>query len=535
MKTFITIALCVFAGWSRSSEQQPNIIVILADDLSYRDISHFGQSHYVTPNIDRLASEGRVFANAYAGGAWCAPSRTALLTGMNGSHFAPLERDATGRGTKFRPTVAEMLKTAGYSTGMLGKWHMAEETRDSWLYQATWEEQKAATNWNSMPWHRGFDYCRVGYRSTFQGTNGNPYFPFRIETGDHEEYLLPENHGVTPDTLWKYNPGRYDAEGRFLDGTGGNSAQMRYAEDLYREEAVTFIRANKDNPFFLYYATPLVHGPLVVKQLHTFKDTTGWSLRHKLWATMVQELDRSVGVILNEVGKLDLARNTIILFASDNGYAGYTSGGSSEDDPLFRNKGPWHRGKHINCHGGVIVPFIAWAPGRVPGDTATERAIGFTDFMATAAELAGAPLPGPTDGVSFVPLLEGRETDQPVHPAMFWPASTAGLRMPDDWGAANTSTTHLPAAALLDERWYAIQLGPTIRLFDIISDPGMKNDLSTRREDLRTRAATELQKTDQAWIRPPNPARVRAMHRLKDQPVEGGLPDIDPAGHGPVG
>lgn len=480
------------AAVAESAKRKPNVIVILADDLSYGDIGRFGQKHFDTPRIDQLAAEGCVFTNAYAGGAWCAPSRTALLTGMDAAHFAPLERDAKGRGTKFRPTVAQMFKGAGYATAILGKWHMAEEARDSWLYQKTWEEQKDATNWNSMPWHRGFDFCRVGYRATFMGTNGNPYFPFRIETGDRQEIALPENHGVTPGILTKYTPDRYDAEGRFLDGAGKDSSKMRNSEDYYREEAVAFMRANKDKPFFIYYATPLVHGPLAVKQIHRFRDTTGWRLEHKLWASMVEELDRSVGVLVDEVRRLGLEKDTVILFASDNGYAEwmYFDGRKQwEDDPIFRNKGPWNRGKHVNCHGGVIVPFIAWSPGRVPAASETARAVWLADFMATATELAGGQAPGPTDGVSFVPLLEGRDKDQPVHPAMFWPASSAGMRMPDDWAPTKSRTDHRPDAVLLDEKWYALGLGGAIRLFDIAADPGLKRDLAAEHPELIARAA----------------------------------------------
>jgi arylsulfatase A-like enzyme len=272
---------------------------------------------------------------------------------------------------------------------------------------------------------------------------------------------------------------------------------MRYSEDIYREEAVKFMRGNKDRAFFLYYATPLVHGPLVAKELGAFKDRPApWTQRHKLWAAMVTELDRSVGIIVDEVKQLGLERNTIILFASDNGYAqwGYFGRQAWADDPLFKNKGPWNRGKHINSLGGVIVPFIAWAPGRMPAGSKTDRAINFCDFMATAGELAGTKLPGPTDGVSFVPLLEGRDKDQPIHPAMIWPSTCAHMQMPDDWAPEKDKTTYHPAAALLDEKWYALGLGKTVRLFDITTDPGLKHDLSGKRPDLRARAAAEFEK-----------------------------------------
>ena len=485
------------------SAQKPNIVFILADDLSYGDLGCFGQTNFATPNIDRLARDGRLFANAYAGGPWCAPSRTALLTGRNAAHAVPLEHDKAGQGTRFNPTVAEMLKTAGYTTCALGKWHMQEGPRETWLYQKTWEAQKAATNWRQMPWHRGFDVCRIGYRCGFLGSNGNPYFPQQIETGDRQEIAFPENRNLDIDCLWKYTPARYDADGRFLDKAGRNSAQLRYAEDYYREEAVAFMRANKDKPFFLYYATPLVHGPLNVKQLAHFEGSESWNLQHKLWATMVRELDRSVGAIVDEVNRLGIGSNTVVFFASDNGYAqwGYFGRKAWTDDPVFHNKGPWNRGKFANANGGLIVPFIAWGPGRVPAGR-TERAVCFYDLMATARELADAKSPGPTDGASVLPLLEGRDKDQPLRAAIAWAPQGGPMTFEDDFNASDRMTRYAPPAVLLDERWYALgfQKKPgdprTIRLFDIAADPGCTNDLSAVRQDLCARATTAFKELE---------------------------------------
>ena len=492
-----------------ATASKPNIIFILADDLSYWDLSWFGQTHFATPNIDRLASQGRVFANAYAGGPWCAPSRTALLTGMNAWHFAPLAKDAHGRATKFNPTVAEMLKAAGYATCALGKWHMAEGPA-SWLTQKAWAEQKAATNWRQMPWHRGFDVCRIGYRCGFLGGNGNPYWPFQIETGDNQEIRLPQNLDLDSQYLWRYQAAPavaatlFDAQGRFVDKRGKNSSQMRYSEDIYREEAVAFMRANKERPFYLHYATPLVHGPLGVKELGEFKDKpAAWTYPHRLWAAMVQELDRSVGILMDEIRKLGLEKNTIVLFASDNGYSewGYFGRAPWTDDPLFHNKGPWNRGKFITTNGGVIVPFLAWGPGRVPPGK-TERAVTFCDFMATARDLAGAKLPGPTDGVSFAPLLEGRDKDQPLRSSMVWPQKSASYTkgIPDDWDTkakpARQQRLRIPDAVLLDEKWYVMALGETIRVFNITVDPGMRHDLSAAHPELCSRAIAVLRDLD---------------------------------------
>jgi len=489
----------------------PNIIFILADDLSYGDLSCFGQTNFATPNIDRLADQGRIFANAYAGGPWCAPSRTSLLTGRSSLHRKPLARDAHGRPVKFNPTVAEMLKAAGYATCALGKWHMAEP-EETWNFAKTWAEQKAAEIPAEMPWHRGFDVCRIGYRA-----GNNPYYPHQIECGDTEEIPLPQNANVDGDWLNRYLHGGpaaaaalFDAHGRFVDRTGKDSSQLRYAEDDYRAAALAFMETNRNRPFFLYYATPLMHGPLGVKELGEFKDRAQpWTWPHKLWAAMAGELDRSVGVITREVERLGLATNTIILFASDNGYAewGYFGRAEWTDDPVFKNKGPWNRGKFVTANGGVIVPFIAWGPGRVAAHSRTDRAISFYDFLATAGELARTPPLGPTDGVSFVPLLEGRDQDQPVRATLVWAHTSNYLSMTDDFDPSVPATgkpkKYQPDAVLLDERWYALGLRKspapaplTIRVFDITADPGCRHDLSARRPDLAARAAAEFQKMD---------------------------------------
>ena len=489
-------SLCI--AFTASAEQskparKPNIIFILADDLSYGDLSCFGQKHFSTPNLDRLAAEGRVFSNAYAAGPWCAPSRTGLLTGLHSGHFAP---HGKGENQRFNPTVAEMLKTEGYATCALGKWHM-REPGNTWNRHKTWEEQKKGTVWKQMPWNRGFDVCRIGYRS-----GDNPYYPHQLEYGDNLEIPLPQNREIDDKYLWRYRQSGeslFDSRGRYLDKSG--STMLRYSEDIYREEAVRFLRENQKNPFFLYYATPLAHGPLAVPSLGRFKDKSKeWTSAHKFWAAMAEYLDGSVGIILDELKRLGIEQNTILLFASDNGYAewGYFGRGQWTDDPLFKNKGPWNRGKFINTNGGVIVPFIAWGPGRIPAGR-TDRAVNFYDLMATAGELSGANLPGPTDGVSFVPLLEGRDGDQAVRPSMLWSAEQS-TALTDPWEAQEKN----PAkgnfdSVLLDEKWFAVVFretsslrGRVVHVFDITTDPGMEKDLSAVRSDLCERAVEAI-------------------------------------------
>jgi arylsulfatase A-like enzyme len=501
MKTLIVSILLAVAGGATAAEPKPNIIFFLADDLAYYDLSCLGQKNYATPNIDRLATEGRFFSNAYAGAAWCAPSRTALLTGRNARHRAPLATDAQGRGTKFNPTVAEMLKTAGYATFACGKWHMMEQG-DSGLPSKPADGIPPA----QWPWNRGFDVCRI---TQWRGAVGMS-FPHEALTGNGKSIPIPENASVTEQYLAQGNISKldakaYNAQGLFVDGGGKDSAHLRYGEDVLRQEAVAFIRENQKKPFFLYYASPLVHRPLVARDIGPYLHKPEWALCHKIHAAMVEELDRSLGVIVDEVKKLGLEKNTIIVFASDNGFTseGWWGVGTKHfwnDIPLFRTKGPWNRGKHINTDGGVIVPFIAWGPGRVvPGKT--DRAISFHDFMATASELAGTKLPGPTDSVSFVPLLQARDKDQPMHPPILWSGPTCiYATMPDDWATDAKSSTgknrYRPDAALIDEHYFALgfreqsSATPVIHIFDVTADPGFQHDLASSHQKLRARAAS---------------------------------------------
>jgi arylsulfatase A-like enzyme len=517
----IASLLLFLAGAVHAAEKKPNIIFFLVDDAAYRDFSCLGQKQFSTPNIDRLAREGRVFQNAYSGGSWCAPSRSCLLTGMNTAHLNALERDAKGVATKLRPTVAEMLKSAGYATAVVGKWHTLDDNRDlsvcdhvAALRAKPDKRKDFAAPPAFMPWNRGFDVCRV-FRPVSMYCN----FPPFIETGAGQTVAVPENQG--DDGVWLYKnyngilkPDSYDKDGYYVTATGKTSATMFFGEDYIRREARNFIRANKDRPFFLYYATQLTHRPLVTKSLREFKDKPGWSIHHKALAAMTLEVDDSVGVILDELKQLHLEEQTLIVFASDNGYtAGLYFPGREiwDDDPLFQNKGPWLAGKHCNADGGVAVPFIVWGPGRVtPGKT--DRAVCFSDFMSTASELTGAKLPGPTDGISFVPLLQGRDNDQPTHPAMVWTHESCWYTFPlaDSWETNPKLGIKAPLtridSTLLDEKWFAVILqkksGSVIRLFDITTDPGMKHDVAGEHPELVTRAKAEFPKLENVTTAP---------------------------------
>jgi len=461
----VLLALCAILPHSLLAKgkdtQPPNIILILADDFSYGDISHFGQKEFSTPNIDRMAREGMVFSNAYAAAPECAPSRAGLLTGRDMGHctFRRLMTDVRPKLHK-RPyllpddeTIAHVLGSAGYTTCQIGKWHVGEPGTPG------------------MPHLQGFEHSLC-----FDHENNKRaqyIYPTRLWRNGVAEEIL-ENKGFNighPDN-------RFDKEGRFAPGGMPNPSAMRYCEDIYIEEAIKFLRTPHKKPFFMYYASTLTHAEWP-KELRELKDKSApWTDDQKRWAGQVTHMDRSVGAILNELKAQGLDQNTLVLFTSDNGYSawGYTKESKVErwkDDPVLKNKGPWDRGKFIATNGGVIVPFIAWSPGMVKAGE-TERAVSCYDLKATFAAMADTTA-AKTDGVSFLPLLSGHESDVPQRDFLYWEQGGMGRNV---------------QSVLLDERFFALRMNPgdPVRVFEIFDDPGCKQDLASQRQDLVERA-----------------------------------------------
>jgi len=376
--------------------QKPNIIYILADDLSYRDLSCFGQTQYQTPNLDALSSSGVRFTQAYAGAPESAPSRGALMTGMHIGH-GPIRANSSARGPEFIPdtlvTVAEALKTAGYATCFVGKWGMGLPGSEG------------------VPEKQGFDYSFGFYDQTLAHT----YFPFDLmENGEKIEY--PGNYQFDMARLYKMNSSRepimlnkYDKDGKLILHEMRDQSKAVYSQDEIDKAAFSFLKKNESTPFFLYYATQLPHGPIIVDDLGAMKDVEGLPQRQKEWGAMVRRLDCFVGKLvlyLRESGQYD---NTIIFFSSDNGYSmcGYMGRGNApdwEDDPYLNNKGPFRGGKFSVLEGGLRVPFfISWPKYFKPG--VVSKPVWLIDFYATATDLAGVVNTQRTDGNSLLPLL----------------------------------------------------------------------------------------------------------------------------------
>jgi len=461
---------------------RPNIIFFMVDDGSYGDLGCFGQKRYHTPALDRLAAEGTVFTNAYTGGAWCAPSRTSLLTGLRPDHWKVRLED----GDASYPTLGELMQKAGYATGFFGKWHMKDRpSRQKYL-----------------PSQRGFDRVLSAFDTPGLPDIGHQFHFPPVMMADGKVIAIEKNAKLSlpKDYLWTYRKQggqaiTYDEAGDFRDKNG--NTDVEYAEDLYRAAAVEFIRKNRDKPFFMYYTTPLVHGPLMVKNLGRFKDIEKqderWTLPRKLWAAMVEETDKSVGILLAELKKQGLAHNTLVIYTADNGYSAWGYGLGKRpwgDDPFLKNKGiPADRGKFINANGGWQVPLIAWWPGKVSAGE-SGKAVCFYDMMPTFAELAGVKLKWPTDGVSIVPLLAGRPEAQPPRPALFFPVEASFNR----WREYEKGNPY--DAVLLDERYYAYSIvadaeseNPTVRVFDLSVDPGCRVGLFKTQPELAARLA----------------------------------------------
>jgi arylsulfatase A-like enzyme len=359
--------------------RKPNIIFMLADDLGYGDVGCFGQKRIATPNIDALAAGGMRFTDAYAGSTVCAPSRCALMTGLHTGHGRVRGNDGTGLRAE-DVTVAEVLKRAGYTTGLTGKWALGE----------------AGTA--GAPTKKGFDYS-YGYINQSHAHNYYPTFLWRNE----EKVALPNEVAK---------------EGR--NGTGHATKRVAYSHDLITGEALKFIERSKDGPFFLYLAWTIPHAnneapagaKMEVPDLGPYANED-WPESEKAKAAMISRMDGDVGRVVALLKKLDIDDNTVIFFSSDNGP--HKEGA----DPAFHNSsGPLQGIKRSLHDGGIRVPAIARWPAKVKAGGVSDFAWAFWDFLPTAAEIAGTEAPRGLDGISIVPTLMGRK--QEPHELLYW-------------------------------------------------------------------------------------------------------------------
>lgn len=411
------------AASDQASTDQPNIIYILADDLGYGELGAYGQELIETPNLDALAANGMMFTQHYSGAPVCAPARCVLMTGQHGGHAYVRGNDEWGERGKVwdyqamfddpflegqRPlpdsiiTVAEMLQSAGYKTGAVGKWGLGAPTTEG------------------VPNKQGFDFF-YGYNCQRQAHTFYPMHLWKNEERDLLDNKFVALHANLAEGADPNDPASY-ADFELND----------YAPELIQQEALQFIEDNHDQPFFLYYASIIPHLPLqgpaewVEKYQEKFgpeEPFTGNSYfpnrtPRATYAAMITYLDYKVGKLIEKLKAIGEYENTLIIFSSDNGPS-YVQG---VDFDYFNSAGPFREGsgytKGYVYEGGIRVPMIASWPGRIQPGSVSNHISAFYDVLPTLCDAAGVKAPANTDGISFLPTLLG--DTQKEHDYLYW-------------------------------------------------------------------------------------------------------------------
>ncbi len=452
---------CLVFTSSAWPEDKPNLIFILADDLGYGDLGCFGQEKIKTPHLDKLAAAGMKFTDFYAGSTVCAPSRCVLMTGQDTGHCWVRGNGAAVTQTLRTEdiTVAERLKEAGYATALCGKWGLGE--LDS----------------VGHPNHQGFDYF-YGYLNQRHAHNFYPDFLIRNSS------KIPLRNITDP--AWEEMRIK---SGKPVDGAGWATPEGRieYSHDLIIGEALGWVEktAQKDVPFFLYLALTVPHannegtrgtGNGQDVPDHGIYEETDWTDPNKGQAAMISRMDRDVGRLAELLVALEIDDNTLVFFTSDNGH--HKEGGN--DPEFFDANGPLRGMKRDLTEGGIRVPTIAWWPGTIQPGRVTDHPSAFTDWMATACDLAGVAIPEGTQSISFAPTLLGNEDEQQEHEHLYWEFYERGGKQ-----------------ALRFGDWKAIRKpmfsGP-IQLYNLSKDIGEETDLAQQKPEIVNRAEKLFEK-----------------------------------------
>ena len=447
------------------AQTKPNMVIILADDLGYGDISCYGATKIKTPNIDRLAREGMKFTDAHTAASVCSPSRYGLMTGR---YPWRLHRKGNGYNLETgRMTLASLFKMNEYQSAAIGKWHLG--------YSKDWNKLPI-----TGPLEVGFDY----------------HFGVPQNHNDSARCFI-ENHDIVgrkPGEAFRIVNGQ-----DFPDGL----AQPRIDDQVdstLTKKAVRFIRDNAKQPFFLYFTpcSPHTH----VTPAHEFRGTS----QAGLLGDYIQELDAHVGVILSTLDELKIADKTLVIFSSDNGATPKDFAGTqntklnlaNDSGEILRKfktakadakilghvtNGPWHDGKGSPYEGGHRVPFIARWPGRIAPASESDYPICLTSMLATAAEILEVKLPenAGEDSISFLNVLLGKQPSNSRQP-IFVQGDT-------DDNAIAVCSGQWKLIASTNSKNEKIQM-----LYDLSNDPGETNDVSKENPSIVKRLQANLEK-----------------------------------------
>lgn len=427
----------------KEATRPPNIIVILTDDQGYADVGFNGSTEIPTPNIDRIANEGVRFDRGYVSFPVCGPSRAGLLTGRYQSRFgydlnaSENPHDLNAGLPLSENTVADILAPAGYTSAIMGKWHMGNHPQ-------------------FHPFQRGFD--------EFYG----------FTNGGHNYFL---------DQLRPIKVADATSGGQLYQSwlmVGNEQVETKgYLTDWLSEKAVGFVESNKDKPFFLYLAYNAPHTPLQATKKYLDRFAHIKDERRRTYAAMVSAVDDGVGDLLDKLDQLGLAEDTIVFFLSDNG------------GPLERAKNgsvnlPLRGGKGDLFEGGVRVPFAMRWTGKIPGGIDYPHPVSSLDIAATAAGVNGIQVRAshPLDGVNLIPYLAGARRGEIPHQQLFW-------RYPNNV----RDNSRLGRFAAFDGNEKLVQYQRNRMIFDLREDKGESKNLA----DGRKQRAEELKRKWDAW------------------------------------
>jgi arylsulfatase A-like enzyme len=433
MKAGTLVALCVVAVVATSSlaqDRRPtNVVLILADDLGWGDVGFNGRKEWATPNLDRLAARGTVFRRWYTAGVTCAPSRAALMTGRYPIHCGVSANNQDLPAAEV--TVAEALKQRGYVTGMFGKWHHGRPRPPAKTYV--------------HPMDHGFD----------------EFFGFDDATEAHQQY---------PKELW------FDREKKPVNG---------YANILFTDHALDFLRRQKDKPFFLYLPYTISHFRIEAPEEDVapfkgkFPEKKTDEPVNATYAAMVTRLDKEVGRVLAALDELGLSQNTLVIFTSDHGAT--FEAGNKGTSAFHKSNGPFRGQKRTLWEGGVRVPASVRWPGQVPEGKSSDELVHMTDLMPTILAAAGSQ-PAPewkVDGVNLLDVWRGRAKSPPR--TLFW-----------EWRAEG----YHQLAAMRGNLKLVVTGNTAPELYDVVNDPAEMRSLHAEHPKILKQLQDELK----AWI-----------------------------------
>lgn len=368
-------------------DENPNIILILVDDLGYGDLGSYGQTKIRTPNLDRMVAEGMRFTQFYTASPLCAPARCSLLTGLHSGHSYIRNNGKYS----LRPediTVAEVLKRSDYVTTAIGKWGLGGEGTDG------------------IPTKQGFGY----FFGCLDQEHAHNYYP---------EYLIENEKRVELRNVVP-NAGEY--------GQGVATERVEYSPDIMARKALEFVRAHRDTSFFLYLAYPIPHMntdafrqglPAWEVPDYGLYQEEDWSENAKGLAAQITLMDSYIGRMIDLIDSLGIGDKTVIMFSSDNG----PTTPPRLDPGFFDSNGPLRGHKGSLYEGGVRVPLIVRWPGHVEAGSVSDHVGYFPDILPTVADLAGVAGPASTDGISLVATLTGTHDRQKEHAYLYWELS----------------------------------------------------------------------------------------------------------------